>query len=102
MAMRYLKVVSVHGGLEQPNICYYEDDEDDHLWTRRVAEIFPDGTFGMASREFEYGKTFLPTEASIGFAEIAAETGLVPFLISRDEFERVWDRLLRRMQQETG
>lgn len=100
MAMRYLKVVSILGDFEQPSICYYEDDEDDHLWTRRVVEIFPDGTFGMASHEFEYGKTFLPTEGSISFDEIAAETGLVPFIISQEEFEQVWDRQLLRMKQE--
>lgn len=102
MAMRYLKVVSIHGNLEEPNICYYEDDEDDHLWTRRVMEIFPDGTFGMASGEFEYGKTFLPTEGSISFDEIAAEVGIVPFVITQEEFERIWGRLLFRMRFETG
>ncbi|WP_428672939.1 DUF6881 domain-containing protein [Roseibium sp.] len=100
MAMRYLKVVSVHNNPDHPNICYYEDDENEFLRTRRVMEIFPDGSFGMATGEFEFGRTFLPIEGSISFEEIAAEKDIYPFVISQDEFEQIWSKLIQRMLAE--
>jgi hypothetical protein len=63
---------------------------DENRWETRKVEIFPDGAKGYASRDAEFGGTFLGLEPIPSLAEIALDPQFVVEAITSREFEDVW------------
>lgn len=97
--MRYLKVIWVHDNRVDPNLFYYE--YDDEGWAVRVINLYPDGTFGLASKLFEFGGTYMP-EARVtqGLDDARSKKEFGLYELDQVEFERVWNVLHQRIKDE--
>ena len=89
MKMEYLKVEWKHESDEYPVVMYSEID-DERMEIRKV-EVFRNGTVGSAEKSRSSGKTELGIVAVPSVDEIASEPEFVPFAISKNEFEKVWN-----------
>lgn len=96
--MRHLKVIWVHEFPDEPHVLYYEADAEDEI-IRNMA-LYPDGSFGLASGETEFGGCIKPEAPLSPLAEIREEGEFYPFVISDDEFNRIWKLLSNRMTAE--
>lgn len=87
--MNYLKVQWKHASPNDPILLYSE--LDDARWEVRKVEVFPDGRMGYAGSNSAFGGTRLGKVPVPSLAEIAADPEFAPAVISRAEFEAIWD-----------
>lgn len=90
--MEYLKVIWLHSFEDEPILLYSEID-DKRFETRKI-EIYKDDSFGLAMQSYEFGGTFLGIEPVPFSDEIKKDTQFIPALISKEEFESVWDEYI--------
>jgi len=90
--MRYLRVHWSHFHPDEPIEIYSEINENG--WEVRKVELFPDGSVGFASPSEGMGSTMLSLEPLPAPEEIASDPQFRPVEISREEFEKVWERRL--------
>jgi hypothetical protein len=90
--MHYMRCEWIHAFPNEPVLMYSELDDD--RWEIRKVEIFADGTTGYASESEERGGSGLGTVQVPSLEEIAKEPEFRPSVISKDEFERVWNARL--------
>src|SRR5438105_11139528 len=88
--MRYLHVQWVHDHPDEPVEVYSEIKEDG--WEVRKIELFPEGSVGYAAPAEGMGPTMLSVEPLPPLEEIASDPQFKPVEISREEFERLWER----------
>jgi hypothetical protein len=88
--MEYLKVSWQHQFDDEPLILYSEINT--RRFENRKIEIYPDGSFGLATSDFHFGGTELSAEVMPLLEEICEEKTFVPEVITREEFEKIWDR----------
>ena len=88
--MRYLHVQWVHDHPDEPVEIYSEINDD--RWELRKVELFPDGSAGFASSTEGMGSTMLSVEPLPAVEEIGSDPQFKPVEISREEFEKVWEK----------
>ena len=88
--MEYLKILWKHNHRDEPVWLYHEIDDD--RWERRKVEIFADGTVGHASEGETRGGSMLSSEPLPPMEEIQKDSEFSPLVISKEEFENVWDK----------
>lgn len=87
--MNYIKVQWKHTSPNDPVVLYSELDAA--RWEVRKVEVFPDGRMGYAASNSAFGGSGLSKEPIPSLAEIAADPQFDPIVISRTEFEAVWE-----------
>lgn len=87
--MEYLLVTWMHDFPDEPNEFYMEICED--RVQVRVLELYKNGEFAYATTEKVY-KTFLAKEPYPSIEEINSTEEVRAKIISKEEFEKVWDR----------
>jgi len=86
--MEYIKVAWIHDFDDEPILLYSElDDGRNEI---RKIEVYRDDSFGIASKDFEFGGTLLGLEPVPSIDEIKDDAQFVPYLIDGDEFEDIW------------
>ncbi|WP_435015439.1 DUF6881 domain-containing protein [Tundrisphaera sp. TA3] len=90
--MRYLRVVWLHDFPDEPIELFSELDEQSQ--ELRKVERFRDGTFGFADSQRNSESTRLGLEPIPPPEEIALDPQFQPRMISRAEFDRVWELAL--------
>jgi hypothetical protein len=90
--MRYLHVKWTHSSPNDPVELYSEVDDED--WEIRKVEVFRNGTIGYASASEATPSTVLGEARVPSLEEIAADPELLPRPISKEQFEKVWNRRL--------
>ncbi|PAU39888.1 hypothetical protein CKF94_02170 [Vibrio coralliilyticus] len=88
--MKYLKVEWLHDFDDEP-VLLYSELTDDRTELRKV-EVFPNGEFGYAYDENFTGTTQLSDTTIPLEDEIAEDPQFVPELITRAEFEKIWEK----------
>jgi hypothetical protein len=88
--MRYLRVQWIHNHPDEPVEIYSEIKEDG--WEVRKIELFADGSVGYAAPSEGMGRTMLSLEPLPSLEEIASDPQFKPVEISREEFEKMWER----------
>lgn len=91
--MTYLHVSWVHDLEDEPIIIYSEIDNL-RIENRKV-EVYIDDSFGLASKEIEFGGTKLSSEPYPLIEEIAADPQFLPKEISKEGFEEIWESFLK-------
>lgn len=91
--MYYVAVKWMHDVPDELAHLYYELDADRH--ERRKIEVHRDGTAHCADATHGQGSTFLSWEPHPPLTEINADPEFRAQEITRDDFERVWNRVLR-------
>lgn len=91
--MRYLRVQWIHFHPGEPIEIYSEATEDG--WEMRKVELFRDGSVGFASPSEGMGSTMLSLEPLPSLEEIASDPQFKPAEISREEFEKMWEKRLQ-------
>ena len=87
--MRYLRVAWLHDHADEPVELFSE--LDDRSWEIRKVEVFRDGSFGFADADETSGSTRLGLDPVPPPDEIALDPQFRPEIITRAEFERVWE-----------
>lgn len=64
-------------------------------WEVRKVEAYRDGRMEVASESFQTGFTFLSETPFPAIEEIARDSQFTPEIITRDEFEVVWQEATR-------
>lgn len=95
-SMTYVRVEWRHSFPAEPVTIYSELDE--HRWEVRKVEVFPDGSFGYASKRAETPSTGLGLVPFPPPAEIADDPAFDPVEITADEFEKMWRIALDTLQ----
>ncbi len=88
--MRYLRVQWLHFHPDEPVEIYSEINDDG--WEVRKVEVFPDGSVGFASSSEGIGSTMLSVEPLPALEEIRSDPQFKPTEISRQEFEKMWEK----------
>ncbi|MEC5144047.1 hypothetical protein [Chitinophaga sp. 212800010-3] len=88
--MEYLKVSWLHPFEDEP-VCLYTEINPQRFEKRKI-EIYPDGSFGIASSHFRFGGTALLDVLMPDMEDIINDSQLVPEFISQAEFELVWNQ----------
>ncbi|WP_063844337.1 DUF6881 domain-containing protein [Rhizobium ecuadorense] len=86
--MKYIKVKWLHSLPDMPVLLYSELDPD--MWEVRKVEAYADGTTDFADCDESSGSTELGIEPCPLLEVIAADPEFEPEVISREEFEAVW------------
>jgi len=86
--MNYIKVKWVHNFADEPIWLYGELDAE--RWEVRKVEIFPDGSYGYASKSNAVRDTQLGLLQTPSNEEIAKGSQFEVFEIAKVEFEEVW------------
>ena len=86
--MEYLKVTWIHEDDSFPILLYSE--LDDERYEVRKIEIYRNGSFGLASLNYEYNGSMLGAGAVPDTAEIIKIPEFLVHDTSKDEFEAVW------------
>ncbi|WP_083733802.1 DUF6881 domain-containing protein [Actinomadura sp. CNU-125] len=86
----YLRVEWFHDFREEP-VDIYSEVGDDGYEVRKI-EVFRDGHLQYADERHEAGETSLSGAPVGAVAEIAAQPGFRPHVISEQEFEETWAR----------
>jgi len=87
-SMTYVRVEWRHSFPAEPVTIYSELDE--HRWEVRKVEVFPDGSFGYASKTAETPSTGLGLVPFPPLAEIAEDPAFEPAEITAEGFEKMW------------
>lgn len=95
--MRYIAVQWHQKDPDDPIELYSEISDDD--WELRKVEVFADGTHHFADAQPQSGSTQLRLAPIPSLAEIAADPQFTPREISRQEFEDLWTRARREVEQ---
>ena len=90
--MQYIHTIWNHDDNDIGVFFYYEINESGYII--RQIEIYKDFSFRIATKDFEYGNTFIPDE-KIDFNDIkeimiADEDNVSIFRISEVQFNSVW------------
>jgi hypothetical protein len=88
--MRYLRVLWHHDFPDDPVELYSECD--DNGWELRKVDVFADGTMTFASEQESTGTTALGEVPVPPLAEIGLNPEFEPMAISKEEFEKVWEK----------
>ena len=89
--MEYLKLYWKHDFPEDPVIIIYEVDLDDERYAIRLIDIYADGhTDNQEDRAWGY-VTEAPVPESEEFNSGKCGTGLRAALITKEEFEEIWN-----------
>lgn len=91
--MEYLLVTWMHDFPDEPNEFYMEICEV--RVQVRVLELYKNGEFAYATTEKVY-KTFLAKEPYPSIEEINSTEEVRAKIISKEEFEKVWDRYVNK------
>ncbi|WP_027684725.1 DUF6881 domain-containing protein [Rhizobium leguminosarum] len=86
--MKYIKVKWLHSSPNTPVLLYSELDSD--MWEVRKVEVYTDGRKDFADRNEMSGSTRLGIEPFPSLEIIAADPEFKPEVISREEFDTVW------------
>jgi hypothetical protein len=86
--MVYLKVTWVHEFDDEPFLLYSELDKN-RSEIRKI-EIYKDGSFGIATTNFEFGGTMLSKEPIPSIEDIKEDSQFLPCIITEYEFEEIW------------
>jgi uncharacterized protein DUF6881 len=87
--MEYVKVSWIHDFEDEPILLYSELDLSRH--EIRKIEIYKDGSFGLASFNYEFGGTLLSSEPVPDTTEIGKDPQFIVHETSKEEFEAVWE-----------
>ncbi|WP_143306317.1 DUF6881 domain-containing protein [Chitinophaga vietnamensis] len=87
--MEYFKVSWLHQFDDEPVLLYSEIDAQ--RFESRKIEIYPDGSFGIANSQFNFGGTCLSDHVMPMMEEINSDDQVIPEHISREEFEMIWN-----------
>jgi hypothetical protein len=88
--MQYFRVEWIHSFPDEPVDIYFETDDEG--WETRKVEFFPDGSVGYAYSTRQKGTTGLAEVKMCPIEEIATQPEFKPHVISREDFESVWQR----------
>lgn len=88
--MEYLKISWLHPFKDEPELLYSEIDAQ--RYESRKIEIYPDGSFGIASPQFHFGGTALSGLVMPEIEEFSEDTQLISEQISAAEFEGIWNK----------
>jgi hypothetical protein len=91
--MRYSRLLWQHSSPTEPVEILSEYDAEG--WERRKVEVFPDGALGYASSTESHGGTALALIPCPPDEEVVSEPEFRVLPLSKDEFERAWDRARR-------
>ncbi len=91
--MKYLLVKWFHEFTEEPVEIFAEIREDGY--EERKVEKFRNGNIGYASKNEEKGGTILAEKPYPDFEEIENDPEFKLEIISKDEFERVWNETIK-------
>lgn len=91
---RYQRVMWRHDFADEPVVLYSEIGEDG-IETRKVDE-YPDGRLDYASVGKSTGTTFLSEKRMPAIEEIAQQGEFEPRVITKEDFEAVWDRAVHQ------
>lgn len=91
--MEYIKVFWKHNFSDEPVTLYSELDANRN--ELRKIEIYRDGSCGYAFNNISYKNTRLSEEPLPTIEEIAKEKEFEPHIISKGEFEIVWNRKVK-------
>ncbi|WP_224368903.1 DUF6881 domain-containing protein [Hyalangium versicolor] len=89
--MKYLKVHWHHSSADTPVLLYSELDAE--RWEVHKVEVYRDGRHEFACDSVTTGSTRLGEVPVPPLEEIASDPEFSPTEISKEEFEKVWDRL---------
>jgi len=95
--MEYLKVSWIHEDDNFPILLYSE--LDDERYEVRKIEIYRNGSFGLASLNYEYNGSMLGAGAVPDTTEINKEPEFIVHETSKEEFEEVWMRYTSSMKR---
>lgn len=95
--MKYVHTIWNHDDNDIGVFFYYEIDDDGYIV--RQIEIYKDFSFGIATKDFEYGNTFISDE-KIEFSDIdeiivSDEDGANTFYITEIQFNCVWNFFIK-------
>lgn len=90
--MHYLRVQWLHSSASDPVEIYSEVDHDG--WETRKVEVFRNRTIGYASANESTSSTVLSEERLPSLDEISADPEFRAQQITKEEFEKVWERRL--------
>lgn len=88
--MTYLKVKWTNAAAHQPVLIYSELDHD--RWEIRKVEVFRDGRMGYADADVVVGEIGLSDVPMRSLEKIAANPKFEPEVISKAEFEKIWEK----------
>lgn len=95
--MIYISTIFHHDDNDIGVFFYYEIDDSGYIV--RQIEIYRDLSFGLASKNFEYGNTFISGEKIIlsDINEVINhdEDNLITFYISEFQFNKIWNFFLK-------
>lgn len=83
-----MQVSWIHDFDDEPILFYSELDEARN--EVRKIEIYQDGSFGLASEDFDFGGALLSEVPVPSIDEVSRDTQFIAKLITKDEFEEVW------------
>ena len=90
--MTYIRVHWLHDSPTDP-VWLYSELDPQRREVRKV-ELFPNGTYGYASRTERKGSTDLGLELIPTIDEIARDDQFKPEEITKEEFEDAWEKAL--------
>ena len=93
--MNYIKVKWIHSFPDMPVWMYIELDEE--RWEQRKVEVFADGHIGYADDESATEPTGLGEDPVPSITEISADSQFLPEEITKEEFEIMWSKALKRV-----
>jgi hypothetical protein len=88
--MQYSRLQWNHSSPSEPREILSEYDEDG--WERRKVEVFPDGSVRFASGTESVGGSKLSLIPRPPDADVVAEPEFRVFEMTKEEFERMWER----------
>lgn len=80
----------INAAAHQPVLMYSELDHD--RWELRKVEVFRDGRMGYADPDVVVGKIGLGDTPLPSLEKIAANPLFEPEVISKAEFEKIWEK----------
>jgi hypothetical protein len=86
--MEYLQITWIHDFEDEPVLLYSEIDNDRN--EIRKIEVYKDDSFGLATKNYEFGGTRLSLEPIPKIDEIAEDTQFITKTISKKEFDTIW------------
>jgi hypothetical protein len=87
-----MKVEWLHDFANDP-ILYFCELDTGRYETRKI-EIYRDGSFGMATKEMEFGGAGLGETPTPSLEEISKDPQFIPEKITAAEFEEVWSKYI--------
>lgn len=94
--MIYLKVAWIHDFLDEPILIYSEINENGDEC--RKIEIYDDDSFGIASKDIEFGGTALSLEPVPDINTINKDLQFIPNVIPKEEFEYLWNEYIHNIK----